>query len=218
MLALAAAPGYMQLPADTILYQAAADGYVELCTLPSTYYVIPLAEEKNGYIAVSWLDINGFIKSDAAESVDYEPLTPHFDRKLTADNDLNPVNIRSAPDHTADNVIGSLPHGKTAAVYGERQGSSLIPQVGGLWYYIRYSDGETSYTGYVYSAQVKADAYVPNSGERVAPSVTEPIETAPGNMPTAAKAALIAALCIPAVFIVLLIFRPGSKPRTPRGL
>ena len=217
LIAAAASPRYLVLPADTVLYSATADGYAPICTLPATYYVIALGDDRDGYTAVSWLDVNGFIRSADAQAVDYQPVYPHCTRTLTAANDLNPVNIRSSPDHTADNVVGVLPHGKTADVYGEADGSALIPQVGSLWYYIRYSDGTTVVTGYVYGAQVNAQAVTPNTGERVTPPATEPIDTE-STMPAAARAVLIIALCVPAVLIVLLIFRPSAKPSTPRSL
>lgn len=207
----------MRLPADTVLYQAGADGYVPLCTLPASYYVSVIGDERDGYTPVGWLDVNGFIRTADAEPVDYTPVNPHCDRKLSADNDLNPVNIRSTPDHTANNVVGTLPHGKTATVYGETSGTALIPQVGDKWYYVRYSDGTTAYTGYVYAAQVLADPIKPHTGERVTPPAPEPIET-DGSIPTAARILLIVALCIPAVAVVLLIFKPVSPKKTPRGL
>ena len=206
---------YAYLSADTVLYSATADGYTPMFTMPATYFVMLLSDDKDGYTAASWLDVTGFVETAAVETVDYVPVTKYPSRSLTATNDGNQVNIRSAPDHTADNITAYLPDGKTAAVYGETDGSKLIPQVGGLWYYVRYTENDQSFYGYVYSSQVTAEAVAENVIERETPTVVAPVEDA-GELDLYAKIGIIAALTVPAVIVMFLIFRPAPKNRTPR--
>ncbi len=208
---------YALLPEDTVLYAAAADGYVPMFTMPRTYFVILLSADKNGYTSASWLDVTGFVETAKVEAVDYTPVTKYPTRNLTAANDRNPVNIRSAPDHTADNIIGAIPDGASAAVYGETTGSELIPQVGGLWYYVRYTENDRSVYGYVYSAQVAAEPVTENVIERETPAAADPVEE-DGELGASAKIGVIAALTVPAVIVMLLIFRPAPKNRKPRQL
>lgn len=208
---------YGYLGADTVLYTATADGYAPLFVMPRTYFVAVYGEEKDGYLPVGWLDVTGYVRTADAEVVDYTPVNKYPSRTLTAANDLNPVHIRSAPDHQSAQVVGSIPDGKTAVIYGETDGSALIPQVGTKWYYVRYTADNSSVYGYVYAAQVTAEALSDNVIERETP----PISSVPEEDDTLglyAKLGIIAALTVPAVVVMLVIFRPTPKSRKSRKL
>ena len=42
---------YAYLSADTVLYSATADGYTPMFTMPATYFVMLLSDDKDGYTA-----------------------------------------------------------------------------------------------------------------------------------------------------------------------
>lgn len=89
--------------------------------------------------------------------------------------------------------------------------------MGGLWYYVRYTENDRSVYGYVYSAQVAAEPVTENVIERETPAVADPVEE-DGELGASAKIGVIAALTVPAVIVMLLIFRPAPKNRKPRQL
>lgn len=184
---------------------------VPLTSLPSSYFVIILGEGETSY-RVSYLDIDGFISKGFITPVDYEPKSKYASPMFKISNDGQPANIRSAPDHTQSNVVTSLSSGSEGIYYGTVNGSALIPEVGDLWYYVRYSSQPYLY-GYVYKSQATFAPIDANVIERVDPE-PEPTVTPSDGI----SYVIVAILTIPAIIIMLFVFKkPSSSPRTKRN-
>ncbi len=181
-----------------------------ITSLPSTYFVAVTAESPDSYF-VSYLDLEGYVEKTAVEVVDYEPVTKYASPAFTADNDTHPVNIRSTPTKNGT-IIDSIPDGESGIYYGNVTGDELIPTIDS-WYYVRYGEGSKKY-GYVYSPQVKASPIADNVIEKV---TQRGEEKEPSVASDALEGIFIAALCIPAVIIMLIIFR-GEGSRRPRHM
>ncbi|MCH5164326.1 MAG: hypothetical protein J1F36_04845 [Clostridiales bacterium] len=179
-----------------------------LTSLPATYFVIVL-ESEGGVHKVSYKDVTGYVTD--IDIVDYEPVTKYASARFNVNNDGYPVKLRSGPTDTS-NVVIEVPAGKSGYYYGDIQGTALIPQVGGKWHYVCYTDGLDSYYGYVYTSQVTVSEITPNIIEKVEHK-DEGEELIPSPLSNT-DFLLIACLCVPSVLIMYLIFR--DKEKKPR--
>lgn len=228
--AYASALTYGVLTDGAILYSGSAEGYTAVTTLPKDYFVVLLGEENaDGYLSVSYLDVTGYIKSDTVVKVDYEPKYKYAENNsLTLKNDGQEINVRSHPDHASDNVISELTEGTKLYYYGTVKGSSQVAALGDEWYYVRFTDGNETKRGYVYSLYVTADPIKPNVIEKVEETENENsstegeensspvIEKDPGDftLDRTGEIIIIVSLCLPVIVIMYLLFRQPPK-KTP---
>lgn len=206
-----AALTFFFMPAQTMLYDSALD---EVVNLPAGYFVLQSdTEAPDGYIKVTYADIDGYVKADAVQAVDYTPVTKYeLTATFTCDNDGQPVKLRAAPKKSAEvlDVLGSAASGR---LYGKVTGEMLIKDAGTDWYYVSAAGKR----GYVYYAHVRADAIPPNVIEKEPEPTSEvPTDAKPQitkddqGMPTTAAIIFIIALCIPVPFIMYYLFK---KPK-----
>lgn len=212
---------YAYLAADTILYRADTASYTPIVTLPQTYFVALLTSDAEDYLNVSYLDITGFVLKSSLEICDYEPVTKYATLKALPNNDGLGVNLRDMPDHTNGKILQTIPSDATLTLYGSIYGTPLIPAVGDTWHYVKYTVGAASTFGYVYSGHVSADIPSNNVIEKVPTEpIAPPVEVipSPAKFTTPMQIVFIIALSIPAIIIMLLIFKrkPAKPPRTPR--
>ncbi len=223
-------PVYAYLSSGSAIYSLDSStdipSYEMITYLPGTYFVALLSdmETAEGYIEVSYSDITGYMKRSDLEIVDYEPVTKYASGSLSTSFDGQNVNIRSKPDHTDIELIQcSVPSDTGLFYYGTADGTQLIKDLPGTWYYVRYSDGQSDKRGYVHYAQVNAVPISDNVIEKVVKPTppdgpgTPTVKPSAPQMDNLTTGLFIACLCIPAVLIVFLIFRkPASSKRTPR--
>ncbi|MDE6029251.1 MAG: hypothetical protein K2F90_02890 [Clostridiales bacterium] len=205
-----AALTFFFMPSQTMLYDSAMR---EVVNLPAGYFVLQSdSEAPDGYIRVTYDDLDGYVKADQVQAVDYRPVTKYeLTATFTCDNDGQPVRLRAAPKKSAEvlEVLGSSAKGR---LYGTISGEALIKDAGTDWYFVSV-EGKR---GYVYYAHVKADEIPPNVIEKEpddstdVPTTTEPTTTAEASMPTTAAIIFIVALCIPVPFIMYFLFK---KPK-----
>ncbi|MDE7405790.1 MAG: SH3 domain-containing protein [Clostridiales bacterium] len=206
-----AALTFFFMPSQTMLYDSAMQ---EVVNLPAGYFVLQSdSEAPDGYIKVTYADLDGYVKADDVQAVDYTPVTKYeLTATFTCDNDGQPVRLRAAPKKSAEvlDLLGSSAKGR---LYGSVTGEALIKDAGTDWYYVSI-EGKR---GYVYYAHVKADDIPPNIIEKEpttpadAPATKEPKKSDDEiGMPTTAAIIFIVALCIPVPFIMFYLFK---KPK-----
>lgn len=205
---------YALLLADTPLCSVSGE---PVCTLPATYFVV-LEEAESGaqkYL-VSFQDLEGYVAASAVECVDYEPVTKFPYRTARVNNDGLSVNMRATPTKTGA-LVTQIPPDATLTLYGPREGDELYAGAGTTWLFVSYASNAARAYGYVYAPLLTVPALSPNNIEKM-PEPTTDIDRTPTNprFTDITKIAFIAALCVPAVIVVLIAFyRPESK-RTPR--
>lgn len=209
---LLAVVAFALLGSPTVLYTQSLSPIV---TLPATYFVgvVDLTVTDAGLYRVVYDDIDGYVYASAVEIVDYTPVTKYEKTvTFTANNDNQPVNLRSAPDHRSSNIIATIAADGSGRCYGNIEGSSLIEQVGSNWYYISYNGQK----GYVYSSQVTVLPTPENviAAEPVdapeTPIDNEQPNTAAEVLSDGATIALLIGLSVGAGLIMFLLFK---KPR-----
>jgi len=189
----------------------------KITTLPPTFFVIITNEtDFPDHYRVTYLDLSGVIARSHITRIDFQPVTLfHSNTFFTAQNDTHPVNIRRTPHSTAD-IITTIPHNSQAFFFGQRAGEPLLQTHGDRWYFIRFTHGTTQHFGYVYSAQGTVDTIPTNIIERV----PENNNNQNGNGYQTPRERLdwiyIAALSIPAVVVVFVLFSRNKKDKDLR--
>lgn len=206
---------FFLMPAPTTLYSADLTPIVDL---PAGYFVMQTegeasADAPDGFILVAYDDLTGYVRADKVNAVDYRPVTKYETTvKFKCDNDGQPVNLRAAPNKSAE-ILTVMPNAAEGHCYGSTAGDALIAGAGTQWHYVAYE----GLRGYCYGAHVRVDATPPNIIEKEpdpkpdAPTTTEPSDDQPEkNMSTVTAIIFIVALCIPVPFIMFYLFR---KPK-----
>lgn len=201
------------------LYNYSDGVYAEVAVLPKSYFAAVIKQNDDGYTLVSYMDVSGYIKSDQLKKVDFTPKYKYADASFTVSNDSQPANLRSRPDHTdKSNILTVMPDGGKGKVIGSIEGSALIAAAGNTWYYVRYENGGDLTYGYVYSAHITPVDFGTNSMEREESGSDGGIEDGQEQpsmeMSLPVQIIFIVALCLPVVFIMLLMF--SKKNRVPR--
>ena len=211
---------YALIKEDAILYHGDAGGYSAVTSLPKNYFVVVTGEETEGYVPVSYLDIEGFVASQKLEFVDYEPKYKFAENNvLTATNDGHEVNVRLSPTSIYDNVIAELESGDSVYYYGKVNGQAQVGALGDEWYYVRFNKGTSTVRGYIYTLYADALPIKENVIERV----ESPIENTPDDdyeqiseqsYSDVREIVIIVSLCLPVLVVMYLIFhRPENEQR-----
>ena len=201
-----------------VLYESHNGFMRPVTTLPQSYFAQVVAQNAD-FFEVIYYDLRGFVRRDAAVLVSYQPVNIFGTGRLIISGDVVAVNIRSRPDHlVAHNIVGQAPHGAELLFYGTIEGTSPDPRLGSTWYFVRFTQQNgTVAHGYIYSASVTSMPIPQNVIEWVmvyAPN--EPVITPPAiDFPPYLTAIFIITLSIPAVLIMILLFKkPKSTTKT----
>ncbi len=204
------------MPAPTTLFSTELEPTV---TLPAGYFVLRSDEiAPDGYISVCYDDLKGLVRASDVTAVDYVPVTKYETTvRFRCDNDGQPVNLRAAPKKAAA-VSTVLDAAATGRCYGTIEGDALIPECGGIWYYVDFGGVK----GYCYNAHVSVDPTPPNIIEKETPpnevpTDVQPVEETPqSGISKTAAIVLIVALCLPVPFVMYFMFRKPKEPKEPK--
>lgn len=195
-------PFYAEITGGCVLYSDESLTNA-VTSLPPTYFVMVYKVLPSAY-QVSYKNLDGYINRGDVSAVDFTPKTKFASSFLTLSNDGLHINIRSAPDHNADNIVARLTHGATLYYYGTVSGTTQNQLIGDKWYCVQLSEGGY---GYVYAMYADAAPIPDNVIEPEPPSenvTVSPDVSAGGNR----EYFFIAALCIPVIIFCYLLFKP----------
>lgn len=185
-----------------------------MVTLPAGYFVMQSDDPApDGYVAVRYDDLAGYVKLADVTAVDYTPVTKYETTvRFRCSNDGQPVNLRAKPSRHAE-ILSVLAADAEGRSYGTAIGDAIITGGDALWYYVSAGDVR----GYCYYAHISVDPTPPNIIEKVPdPNEDEPsqnVNARPENPKAMSKTVaiiFIVALCIPVPFIIFYLFK---KPK-----
>lgn len=196
---------YSYLDADVAFMTYDGVDYNVVCYLPATYFVA-LEEEGELYDRVTYLDMSGYIVHNAAQKVDYEPVTKYATGgKVTLKKGIASVYLYDDPACT--NVIASVTATDTVFLYGR----SPLDGV----YYCRYKGTAGTVRGYIGGDGVIVTLPPENDVQAVTPP--EDIDPDPPedpddniykqNLSLPVEIILVVALAVPAFLLVFLLTR-----------
>lgn len=173
-----------------------------ITALPATYFVTVLSRDGEN-LHVSYINIDGYIKAEFAEEVNFTPRYKYADYRVTLINDGGTINVRAMPDHINGEIRARLTDGTRMECYGDIQGSIQNDLIGDKWFSVKLSGGEV---GYVYSMYVNA----PPLRENVIEAEPSPEPTVPDTELVTSERGeyfLIAALCLPVIVFMYVLFK-----------
>jgi hypothetical protein len=184
----------------------------KLFLLPDTYYArINNIDEQYYYIHFN--GINGRVTRDIVSTTGYHTLAKGTTLTMGIRHEYNEfesIYLKKTPSVIAENVI-SIPTNESFTFIGEYPTAKE-----GVWYYIKYNQ----YYGYIKSTRTDIEkmtyeVFVPEISAVMAPDEEETSEGSEkkkaaleGN---ALKIVIIIGLSVPAILIILLLFKPGRK-------
>lgn len=204
-----------------IYSQPVNNDFYKLFCVPRSYFVLlsdNAGDAQNLFYKAKYLDISGYIKKADVMPVTGTPASPYAQAtiKTFAPNGLE---LRSSPSVlTQENIIITVPFlEEDLTYYGKAVGEIMVPTLGNIWYYCKYSVGSSVYyQGYLYSALCFGLSTIPENEENLPEFQGElfPTET---DVPPAdneiklseeLKIIIIICACLPCLFIIYLLFKP----------
>lgn len=201
--------GDTSLTADSALFTLTKSYYVYIFDINTadSYYTVEYQQNFGGY-----QNITGFIKKSDIK-VWQAPNAPYYpDISATV---ANSTNLYRRPDSSSDNLVFIPKGSQVLKLYG----SLFNEEENALYYFVIYFGGRD---GYIPAANLDitlpamhADP-MPTPTPTPTPSPANSMETQkplilPEGRDNLVQILLIAAICIPALIIVYLMFRPSKK-------
>jgi hypothetical protein len=207
-------------------FDGGTGAFTAFTSLPKTYFVSLFQDEtedtesaesgaESEYIRVNYHDISGYAKLSDLTAVDFEPVTKHALGNLTVITDTKSVNLRSLPDTSKGGILSEIDNNSSLSYYGKTTGAAVGQNGGNEWYFVNAAEDGTALCGYIYAAYAEAVPIGENVIEPVmVPKIpkTEPPkagETPP--MHPGLTAVFIAALSLPALIIMILLFKRPKR-------
>jgi len=206
---------------NTMLYNRNNGILQQVTSLPVSYFAHVTGEE-NDFFSVIFYDLTGLVRKNSVTLVDFEPVTKFATGTVSIVGDII-ANIRTRPDTTAT-IVGEARKGEILTFYGTITGTASGEQ--NEWLFVRFTNSNGNPTfGYIFNhgTNLLNITNPPlNVIEKVMVYQQDPPTFLPPNIefPPYLTVVFIVALCIPALIIMILLFKkPKSKAvqKTPRS-
>ena len=210
---VAEAAGTPHIVVDGDVWLSDADG-VRLFMLPNTYYARINNLDEN-YYYVTFNGVSGKVNKNEVSTVGYHAQATGTMRDLTIAEEFSEftaINLKTAPDLGASNSV-EVPVSATLTFIG------AYPSTAGMWYYVKYEQ----FYGYVRAErtgmpELSIPDFVPEPEPEDAETAAPPATEDEGGVLTALESRelqiiIIVGLAIPAVAIIILLFRPKAGKR-----
>lgn len=200
---------------NTILYRTPLDSTESSNVyfyLPTTYFVRYNSTFDEQFLNVTYQEFTGYVLLDNVTRVYSTPQTPYATNLTFSVSGIANLVLRSEPTTLAE-YIGTIPFNATNIEYfGSIIGEQSNSELSNIWYYCRYKSYEQGIlTGYVYAPLTQNLTVIePNTEEvETEPSKTTNTDTIiASELQTGVNLLLILGLTIPAILLLILVFRP----------
>lgn len=202
---------YAYIPEPVGFYAFDGVDYTCLFILPETYFVA-LEDEGNDFIAVTYLDMSGYVRRGDVETVDYEPVTKYATSgKIAFKSGIASVYLYA--DENCTNVLTPVNSTDSLFLYGRAATDGV--------YYCRLKGANGTVRGYIGSEGVIATLPEENDVQAVAPEEPPPdsgeIVVPPkedetyGTLSLPVEIILVISLAVPAFLLVFVLTRSKDK-------
>lgn len=190
-------------------------------TIPETYFVELLSYENDKFFYARYLDVYGYVKISDVGCISGTPINPFAANISFRVFIPNGVDLRSSPSQSDGlNYIASINYLETnLQYYGKILGEEAVVYKGSDWYFCKLTKNGAEQKGYVYSAYCDMlTSITPNT--EVFEYIEEPVfatkqtqaqieeENSISSFPISTQVIIIAAICIPCIILIYLIFKP----------
>ncbi len=183
--------------------------------LPSTYFVKLISEYNEDYLFVSYLEFSGYVLKSNVAQVYSTPTTPFLENIVFSPNKVSNLIIRSKPC-TQAGFVGTIAfNAENVTYFGWVEGEEVFASLGNIWYYCRYTSAEQgALLGYVYAPLTQNLTTISPNDEVIETTPTKPTSaeiTLSPELQSGSNVLFIFLLLIPAIIILLLVFRTHNK-------
>lgn len=186
--------------------------------LPQTYFVELLSSANSDFYYARYNDIYGYVLKNEVKPVKNAPASPFLLNINFRVFVPSGAHLRSTPFNNGTiNLVYSIPFlDNNLLYYGTATGEEAISKKGTCWYYCKYFNGNSTYTGYVYSPLCDSLTQITNNTESVEylDSITfeEEITQTSGEvfngLSQTATTLIVIAISLPCLLFIYLLFKP----------
>ena len=177
-----------------------------LCYLEETYFVEITLDYDPTFYKVNYNGISGYVTKNSVTKIIGTPHTPYPTSNITTID--TKCYLRSSPTTKEDNVVTVVPDKcKELEYIGKIYGEEAIDYQGSLWYYVSYFGVK----GYIYSEYIYSISNIATNTETF-DNIDSNLTKNPTPLKIAECGIIIAVLSVPAIIIVILMYR-SPKPK-----
>lgn len=203
---------YARVDSDNVsLYKtpSVAESDNVLFDLPKSYFVLLISNFSSDFYKAQYRDVVGFVLKDSVVAVRETPSSPYLKNVTFRVFSSDGKKLMSSPSHLSS-ALCDVDISKDMDYYGACFGTEMINGRGNVWYYTKYNDT----FGYLYAGLCdRLEGIIPNSEVTTA---RDDVFSSGDNdylyslisMSTPMKILLLSLVSLPAVVIVIMIFRP----------
>ncbi len=172
-----------------------------ICYLEESYFVEITLDYNSDFYKVNYNGISGYVQKNSVTPIIGTPINPYPTPSMTTID--TKCYLRSSPTTAVDNIVTVVPESCTDLHYiGKLFGEEAIDYQGKLWYYVSYF----GVNGYIYSQYVYTIGNIAMNSE-VFDATSGNLAKNPTPLSIMECGIIIAILCIPAIAIVILMYR-----------
>ncbi|MBE5734868.1 MAG: SH3 domain-containing protein [Clostridiales bacterium] len=172
-----------------------------ICYLEETYFVQITLDYSPEFYKVIYNDVSGYVSKNSVSNIIGTPSKPYPTANITTID--SKCYLRSTPTTADDNIVTVVPENCSDLKYiGKIYGEEAIDYQGNLWYYVSYF----GVNGYVYSHYIYNISNIAINSETfdtISSGIKNPT---PLSIPECGI--IIAVLTLPALIIIILMFKP----------
>ena len=189
--------------------------------IPKSYFVMLLNNIDETFYKVQYKSMVGYVLKEKVTPVLEKPVNPYLENVSFRIYAQDGLNLMSSPFASqTPQVILSLPPLPTLEYFGKINGDEIVEGRGTTWFYCQPNNLESTTTqeskkgGYVYAGFCDNLTPFSENTEKLTPT-SNPFDTENQeylyyliNLPSFLKALIISLVCIPALILILLLFKP----------
>ncbi len=198
---------YAQITTHGYLYSSPNTlSFYQICMLETTYFVKIILVNDNEFYYVDYCDVQGYVLKSVVRKIIGTPKNSFPNLTISTNDDK--CFFRSSPKRADDNIIGTLqPFTSNIRYIGKIVGQEMWDFGGTTWYFVNYN----GIKGYIYGGYLISRPSVPPNTEQIAFIESEQYLTV-NPLSNQACLAIIFLTLIPAVFILIMLFKSPKVP------
>ena len=180
--------------------------------LPKSYFVLLISNFSTDFYKAQYRDVVGFVLKDSVTAVEETPMTPYLTDVTFRVFSSDGGHLMSSPYSSSTRLL-DVNLSSNLDYYGMCYGEELIDGRGSTWYYTKVGD---TY-GYLYSGLCDRLSSISTNNEHTTPK-NNPFGDSNNDylysiisMSPLMQGILILLVSLPAIFILILLFKPQKK-------
>lgn len=191
--------------------------------LPQSYCVLLLSNINESFYKAQYRDMVGYVLKSSVVPIKEVPTTPYLENISFRVYSSDGINMFASPLNTSSGkIIEQVSTLEFLDYYGEIEGDEFISNRGLTWVYAK--NNKTQNKGYFYKGLCDNFSFIPKNTQTLTPLSSTPFENNDNtylysliSLSPPLKALLITLVCLPALVIIYLLFKPLKNISLPKS-